>query len=601
MSRSARGTAPRVGSPHTRQRAMLWGVLIVLALFGARLVQVQVIQSEALAAEARATRERTYTLAAQRGDIVDSTGVTFATSQIRYDVEVDQRQIPAFVVLDEDGEIASRGAVAAADLLAPLLDRDPHELGAQLTGDRGYLLLASEVTPEVRESIEALGINGLTTRESTTRVYPAGTTAGSIIGWLNADDEGAAGLEYSLNEQLTGTDGERTVEIGRRGEIIPSAAQSTTAAQDGLTVHTSINSDVQYQCQEVMDRYTKESQASWSAAVVVEVDTGRIIALCDSAQIDPNDPEGYATINSVQYSYEPGSTGKILTMAAALNEGVVTPETVFDIPYQFTTPNGQTFKDFAPHPDREMTAAGILAVSSNTGTVQIGDLMSDETRAEYMEAFGWHEPTGVELAGESGGLNMDPANWDGRTRYATMFGQGIGVNLLQNVGVIATLANDGVRMPLHLVDGYSGSDGVLEPAEIAEGVEVVTPQTAQEMVTILEGVVANDGATGTKAAVPGYRVAGKTGTAEVPDDTGALTETAASFVGTIPADDPKLAIGVVVYRAQINEYGGLVAAPAFNEIASFAVERLGIAPSASDAELYPVYGADDPYLDETDG
>lgn len=248
-----------------------------------------------------------------------------------------------------------------------------------------------------------------------------------------------------------------------------------------------------------------------------------------------------------------------------------------------------------------MTAAGILAVSSNTGTVQIGDLMSDQTRADYMDAFGWHDRSGVELAGESTGQNMDPANWDGRTRYATMFGQGIGVNLLQNVGVIATLANDGVRMPLHLVDGYSTDGGPIDPADLAEPVEVVTQETAEDMITILEGVVANDGATGTRAAVPGYRVAGKTGTAEVPDDNGALTETAASFVGTIPADDPKLAIGVVVYRAQVNEYGGLVAAPAFSEIASFAVERLGIAPSTSPAELYPVYGENDPYGDESDG
>ncbi|TGO05866.1 peptidoglycan D,D-transpeptidase FtsI family protein [Serinibacter arcticus] len=591
-------SGPRVGASARRQWILLWIVVAVLALFAARLVQVQVVEAATLAEQGRDTRARVIPLDATRGEIVDASGMVMATSVVRYDVQVDLRQVPAYVRLDETrtaGEepvILGRGAVEAAKQLAPLLGVDEHELGAQLTGTQGGLRIAREVTPEVREQIEELGINGLTTHSTTKRVYPNGTTAGDLVGWVNNEQNGAAGLEYSLNGDLQGVDGERSYETGVGGTVIPFASQSTVPAQDGPTVHTSIDLDLQYVCQNSVDAQVASASAEFGAAVVQEVKTGRILALCDSGATDPNAPTGSGEIRSVTSPYEPGSTGKILTVASALNEGLITPTSTFTVPDQLTMPNGQTFKDATEHPEHELTTAGILAFSSNTGTVQIGDLMTDAKRVEYMNAFGWGDRTGVELGGERGGTNLDPTQWDGRTRYVTMFGQANQVNLLQITNVMATLGNGGVRLPLHLVDGYSDDAGTFTPAEHGEGVQVVTEQTSDEMLLMLEGVMADQlGTTGKKAAIDGYRVAGKTGTAQIPNTVdGRLTDTAASFVGVAPAEDPEIAVGVIIFRPAGSGTGGGLAAPVFHDVASAALQMLGIPPSGTTETLYELYG-----------
>ncbi|GMA31728.1 peptidoglycan D,D-transpeptidase FtsI family protein [Litorihabitans aurantiacus] len=572
---------------------LLWIVLVVLALFAVRLVQVQVVQASELAEQGRETRSRTIPINAQRGEILDADGMVMATSVVRYDVQVDLRQVPAYVRYGEDTtDVLGRGAVEAARQLAPLLGVPEHELGAQLTGTAGGLVIAREVTPEVREQVEELGINGLTTHATTTRVYPNGTTAGDLIGWLKDDSSGASGLEYSLDDRLQGTDGTRSYETGIGGTVIPFAAQSTVAAQDGATVHTSLDLDLQYACQSSVDGQVEQSRAEFGAAVVLEVKTGRVLALCDSGSIDPNSPTGSGTVRSVTSPYEPGSTGKILTVAAALNEGLIEPTSTFTVPDQLTMPNGQTFKDATEHPEYELTTAGVLAFSSNTGTVQIGDLMSDSERLDYMNAFGWGGRTGIELAGERAGTNMDPAAWDGRTRYVTMFGQANQVNLLQITNVMATLGNGGVRLPLHMVDGYSDASGSFTPAEVGESVEVVSEQTADEMLLMLEGVMADQlGTTGKKAAIDGYRVAGKTGTAQIPNTVdGRLTDTAASFVGVVPAEDPEIAVGVIVFRPAGAGTGGALAAPVFHDVASAALQMKGIPPSGTTDTLYELYG-----------
>lgn len=585
----------RLGSPRRRQRVVLGACLVLLLAFAGRLVQVQVIQGPQLAAAAAEARSRSYTVHAARGNIVDADGLVLATSVVRYNIVVDQRQVPAYVRYDEDGNVIGRGAAAAAAVLGPLLGLDPHELGAALTGTAGYQIIAKEVTPEVRSQVLDLGVNGLTSEQTTTRIYPAGNTAGSIVGWIGGEDvdgdekpDGAAGLEYRFNDLLAGSDGSRSVEIGVGGTVIPGAGQTVVPAQDGATMHTTIDADLQQMCQGVIDAAVDQRNAQWGAVAVTEVKTGRILALCESDMPDPNNPTGQGLINAVQSPYDPGSTGKVLTVAAALDQGLVTPTTVFDVPYTYTTSNGQTFKDHTQHDGYQRTVTGVLAESSNTGTIQIGQLMSDETRASYMQAFGWTSPTGIELAGESSGINMDPSKWDGRTKYASMFGQSIQVNLLQNLNVIATLANGGVRLPMHLVDGTTDASGTFTAAQLADPVQVVSPETADQMILMLESVTSDvDGATGEKAAVAGYRVAGKTGTAQVANANGELKDTAASFVGVVPADDPQLAIGVIIYRPQNGFFGGTIAAPVFHDVATFALQTEGIAPTGAVEQLYP--------------
>ncbi len=578
----------RVGQPEKRQSALLVALLVVVLAITARLVYVQLIAGPSLAAAAEREYTRTYVEPAPRGDIVDANGNTLATSVQTYRIVVDQRFVPEYRARDEEGEVVGYGAAAAAQRLAPLLDADPNELGARLVGDDGYVVLARHVAPEVWREIAALNIAGISAEETFERVYPNGNTAGQILGWVNAEGDGAAGLESSLNNRLLGTDGEFSVQIGAQGQVIPTGQRSGTPAQPGCTVQLTIDTDLQHFSQTVVDEAVDRYGVEWGAAVVLDRD-GRILALADSDVVDPNDPDTsrYTGAHSVQDVYAPGSTGKVLTVLAALEEGAVTPTSAIEDPYQLTTENGQTFHDHTWHEDQVLTTAGVLAHSANTGTVNIGSRLSDQTRYEYMRLLGWGAQTGIALPGESSGIVETPEDWDGRQRYTTMFGQGVDVNLLQNTGVFATIANDGVHVPPQLVEGYECNGEHIE-VESGEPVRVVSEESSEQMIRMLEGVVASDEGTGVHAAIDGYRVAGKTGTAQVPGPSGRLTEIAASFVGIAPADDPAITVGVVMFHPTTGIYGGTIAAPVFQEIASFALQSLGVPPSGEPADPYPL-------------
>ncbi|WP_147916582.1 peptidoglycan D,D-transpeptidase FtsI family protein [Ruania zhangjianzhongii] len=578
----------RVGQPEKRQSVLLAALLVVVLAFAARLVYVQLVAGPALAAAAQAERSRTYVEHGPRGDIVDANGNVLATSAQTYRIAVDQRFVSEYKVRDDDGEVVGYGAAAAAEQLGPILDRDVNALGGQLVGDDGYVILARNVAPEVWREIAALNIPGISAEETFDRVYPNGNTAGQILGWVNAEGDGAAGLESSLNNRLLGTDGEFSVEIGAQGQVIPTGQRTGNAAMPGCTVQLTIDTDLQYFSQNVVDEAVETYGAEWGAAVVLDRD-GNILALADSDAVDPNDPDtsGYTGAHSIQDVYDPGSTGKVLTVLTALEEGEITPTTPIEDPYQLTTDNGQVFHDHTEHPDQTLTTTGVLAHSANTGTVNIGSMVSDQTRYEYMQRLGWGEQSGIAMPGETRGLLEPPEEWDGRQRYTTMFGQGLSVNLLQNTGVFASIANGGVHHSPQLVAGYDCNGEQVE-AERSEPVRVASQESSDQMIRMLESVVASDEGTGSHAAIDGYRVAGKTGTAQMPGPSGQLTEVAASFVGITPADDPAITVGVVMYNPNSGIYGGTIAAPVFQEISSFALQSLGVPPSGEPADPYPL-------------
>jgi cell division protein FtsI (penicillin-binding protein 3) len=584
-----------VSRPERRHSISLVLVLAVLSVFGVRLAYVQAVAGPELAEAALEVRLRTAVIDAPRGEILDSEGVVLATSVLSVDVVIDQRQIPYFTYAP-DGAEPRHGAAAAAALLAPLLGRDARELGAELVGTRGYYVLAKGVSPEVWQQIKALGIPGLTAEHRNERAYPAGNTAGNIIGFVGRDGYGLAGLELTMNDLLTGTDGERTVEIGGAGQVIPTGEQSRREPVPGVSVHLTIERDLQWTAQQAVDSTVARYGAQWAAVVVEEVGTGRILALADSGAVDPNDPaatpEGGRGSRAVQNVYEPGSTGKVATLASALEEGVITPTTEFTVPYRYTTENGQVITDHTEHPTQRLTATGILADSSNTGTVQIGQLMSDQTRYDYLRRFGLGQQTSLGLPGESRGILHPPQAWDGRMRYTVMFGQGVAVNLVQNTGVLATLANGGVHVVPRLVDGYTEPDGTYRASETGAQTQVVSEETAGQMIRMMESVV--EEGTGKRAAINGYRVAGKTGTAQVADGGGGISATVASFVGVTPAEAPRIAVGVVVYKPTSGFFGGTIAAPIFHDVASAALRTLGVAPSTTEPEPYPLSLSDPP-------
>ena len=565
----------RTGSPGGRQGAVLAAVLLVLGAFAARLVYVQGVAGSAFAADAYDLQ--TEVIPAERGQILDTNGGILATSVQRYDIVADQ-------VAVAEWRHGSDSPAQAAALLAPLLGIPAPDLGARLTGDRPYVYLARGVAPDVYSQVMGLEISGIRGELTSERLYPAGTTAGNIIGFVGTEGHGMAGLEQTFDELLAGVDGSDSYEAGARGQRIPTGFEELVPAQPGSSIQLTIDQDLQYLVQTVVDEQRVATGSEWVVVEVRDVRTGAILALADSGSVDPNHPDSATASRAVAFTYEPGSTAKVITMAAILDQGVATPTSQYVVPDTYTTTNGQTFHDSHEHPDLHLTLAGILAQSSNAGTVMVGEALPRQVRYDYLEAFGFGSRTEVGLPGETAGLLHPAAEWDGRSEHAVLFGQSVGVTTLQATGVYAALANGGLLATPHLVAGTRDPDGTFHPAELAEPRRVVSPETAQTLVRMLESAVTEG--TGGAAAVPGYRIAGKTGTAQAFEG-GGVVKVVASFIGIAPADDPRIVVNVVLYDPQTSDYGGVVAAPVFSEVAGYVLHYLGVPPSGSQADLYP--------------
>lgn len=552
-------------------------------------VFLQVVKGPALAAAAKAERTITWVDRAQRGQILGRDSSVLATSSISYDIGVNQLLIAQYEETEarEDPQtgkmedvVVGHGAAAAAARIAPILGVDPQELGAHMVGHSTYAIIAEAVEPDTWRRIKALDIPGVEPDQRTRRSYPAGKVAGNVVGYTYEGDEreliGSAGLELTQNDVLTGVNGKASVEIGKTGAIIPTGSQDEEPAVPGTTVRTTIDPDLQALAQESIDEVVKAQGADWGTVVVMEPQTGKVLVLADSRSVDPADPgasaEGDRNARSVQAIFEPGSVGKVMTFAAALEKGVLTPTDSFVVPYTWQAPNGQEFQDSHPHEVQYLTAAQVLAESSNVGTVQIGDRVSDADRYAFMEQFGYGSLTGIEMPAESAGILSASDTWDGRTRYTTMFGQGVAGTSLQAVQVLATVANKGVCVPPRLIDAWIAPDGTETPQEQAPSRRVISEATAATLTDMLIGVT-QEGGTAESASIDGYLVAGKTGTTEILTESG----TVASFVGFTPARDPAIAVAVIVYRPD-GTYGGTVAAPVFRKIALAAMHSLGIAP-----------------------
>lgn len=565
-----------------RQKVLLALTLVLLLVCAGRLVYVQALAGPALAAAALEGRTVTQVVPAGRGEILDRQGVVLATSVERWNIVVDQTQLAGW---KKDGDSAAH----AAELLAPLLSMSAAELGPKLLGDATFTYLAKGVPPEVYQQIMKLRITGVWGERVAQRLYPAGTTAGNLLGFVGTDGYGLAGLEQEYEETLAGVDGSDTYERGEDGQRIPTGEEEYVAPQPGRDVQLTIDRDLQYTAQAAIDAQVAATGAAWGAVEVVDVRTGEILVLADSGSIDPNDPQGNAQPSrAASYTYEPGSTAKAISMAAILETGVATPTSQYVVPYQYATPNGEVFKDSHTHGDLPLTLTGILAESSNTGTVMVGQNVPPQVRLDYLHKFGFGQRTGIGLPGESPGLLVDDvAAWDhdGRSPYTVLFGQAVGATTVQNTQVFATLANHGVRVQPHIVSAVEDEDGVMQPVELAEPTQVVSAETADTVVRMLESAVLEG--TGGNAEVPGYRIAGKTGTAQAFEG-GGVVKTVASFIGIAPADDPRLVVNVVLYDPKTSIYGGTVAAPVFSQVTAHALQHLGIPPSGTTPELFPI-------------
>lgn len=574
---------PRLGDPDLRLRVVLVVVFLVMSVLGGRLVQMQGLDSSQVAAAALENRLRTVPLPAHRGDITDARGKLLAWTVERRNILVDQNQVVNFV--GTGTERAPEGVKGAARVLAPVLGADPKTLVGKLTGTSKGAYVAKDVTPEVYRRVLSLNVPGVAGEPASRRVYPAQAVGAQVVGFLSKDGKQAlGGIESVFDAQLRGTDGTWTYE--RSGDKyraqIPTGVNDEVEPVDGVDVRLTIDQDIQWKAQQVLDAQMAKVGGD-VGYVVVMTKTGQILALASSPGFDASDPWSAPQKNLANRAltdvFEPGSTSKVITLAAAIEEGAVTPATRMTIPNTLQR-SDRTFHDAESHGTEKLTVAGVMAKSSNIGTIQAGERLSPQEMYGYMTRFGLGAKTGVGLS-ESKGLLAPPERWSGSQRYTMMFGQGLAVTALQSADVFATIANDGVRVAPRIVAGTTSPDGVFEPAPAAPTTRVVSERTAQQVRLMMESVVGEQG-TGENAKIPGYRVAGKTGTSQYadPDGGGYLAGAyTASFIGMAPADKPELVVAVVVQKPKNGHYGGTVSAPVFQQVMSYALTKRQIPPT----------------------
>ncbi len=580
---------PRLGNTHRRVRAMFLAVCVVLSLFAAQLMRLQALDASTMAKAALGTRLTTVTTPALRGSIRDSDGAVLAASVERWDVVADQRvtrEWYRFVTDPVTGKTrkVEQGPAEAAAELAPLLGLDVATVQGKLTGKRGYSVVAKTVTPQVWRRVDALDIGGVSGVRTSQRTHPAGGLAGAVTGWYTADNKPLGGLEKMLDDDLSGTAGTRTFERDPSGRQIATGEIDSTPAVPGADVTITLDRDLQWKSEQALAAQVKATDALSGTVVAIEVKTGRILALANAPTLDPSQRGAALTANlhnrALEDIYEPGSTGKVMTVAAAIEEGVVTPSSPFTVPYTLQRA-GKVFHDSHVHPVEHLTLAGVLAQSSNVGTIMAGERVPAPTMRDYLTRFGVGVPTGLGFPGESRGILAQAADWSGSQRYTVLFGQGLSVNAVQAAGVYQTLANGGVHIPPTLVRSTRRADGTIVPTPQPKGTRVVSEKTASQVVAMLEGVVSKDG-TAPEAQIPGYRVAGKTGTAQRYDDAcRCYSGFTGSFIGLAPADDPQIVIAVTLQRPVKGYYGGTVAAPVFKDVMTYALQEKQIPPTGA--------------------
>ncbi|MGK5532916.1 peptidoglycan D,D-transpeptidase FtsI family protein, partial [Streptomyces sp. URMC 129] len=612
--RAARTTGPaapaalRLGSPRPRLRMIGFALTLIMLAFGVRLVQVQAVGAATYAEQAALNRYVTVPLAAQRGDITDRNGTALATTVDSYDITAD----PLLFTEQETG-VADAPEQAAA-LLAPILDRDQEEL-ADLLDDAGsrYAVLARQQTPQTWRQIQDLRNNlseqeakgtgtqvlaGVFAEENSKRVYPNEELAAAVLGFVNSEGHGGGGLEAQYDAQLSGEDGTITY-AQSGGRRVPTAGEDEQPAVPGTDMELTLDRDIQWAAQNAITEQVEESEADGGYVVVQDTTTGEILALASAPGYDPNDiadadAEGLGN-PALEDAFELGSTSKVITMAAVLEEQAATPDTHVTVPNRLPRAD-RNFADHEEHPTLYLTLAGVLAQSSNIGTIlaaeELGDTQpeANEVLYSYLRAFGFGQPTGLGFPGETPGILAAPEDWDASQQYTIPFGQGLSVNAVQAASVYSTIANGGERITPTLVRGTTGPDGQYEPAPEPERTRVVSEDTAHQLTQMLETVVASPEGTGSAAQIPGYRVAGKTGTANrVDPETGRYAGYTPSFAGFAPADDPRVTVYCVVQNPTAGGYTGSgVCGPVFNEVMRFSLAALQIPPTGEEFSGLPV-------------
>jgi len=570
-------------------RGLTVATIFVFSIFAAQLLRIQGFDSSAVAAQALEQRTEKVTIPALRGKITSSDGVVLASSRARETVVADPTAVCTYKQKDKKTCDPATSGVAvdlAAKALAPLLGNSVDDLRPKLTGKGRYQVLDRKVSPLTWRNIAKLGIPGIykdSAEAVPERVYPQGPNSASLVGFVTNDGAAGGGLETMMDKALKGTPGHSVFEKAPDGSKIPGGRQGGVKAVDGKDVTLTVNSNIQWYAQNAIAQQMAKMGGQSGTAVVMNAKTSEILALASYPTYDPNDigrAKGSLVNKALNDVFEPGSTAKVMTIAAALEDKKVTPDQPVIIPNRMKRYDA-LFKDSHDHPTLYRTVAGTLAESSNIGTILIGETLESKRLEEYYRKFGLGSKSGMGFPGESGGLLSKSEKWSGTQQSTVMFGQGLSVTAIQAASVFQTIANGGVRMTPNLIQGTTNANGAFTKTASKPGTRVVSQDTASKINAMLEGVVSKEG-TAPQAQIPGYRVAGKTGTADFYDSAlKRYSGKTASFIGYAPADNPEIVVAVIIQRPSASIFGGTVAGPVFHDVMTYALQELKVPPTGT--------------------
>jgi cell division protein FtsI (penicillin-binding protein 3) len=571
------------------RRRLRLGTLLALVLFaviGIRLVVLQVVQTPAYAGGGLADRLRSVTLPASRGAIFDRSGAALVHS-------VEARYIYADPELVQD-------PAATAEALSPLLGVPRSELVKRMAKQKRvngrpsrFEYLARGVEIGTANKINSLNLAGIGVDRDERREVPGGDLAANLIGFTGEEMIGLEGIEARYDEVLRGVNGKREFEVGQGelGTAIPGGYNRVTEAQPGSSLQLTIDRDLQYECQRVLSQTARTAGASTAALIVLDVRTGEVLAQASNPAYDAAQPLKSKSTDredaATSFVVDPGSVHKAITFAAALEEGVIKPDTT--VPVAPAIRKGdRTFSDTHPvSAGTRMSLPGILAYSSNVGTIKIADALGKQRLYDYQRRFGLGEATGEGLPGEAAGRLLAPADWSGSSYGSVPIGHSVDATPLQMAAAYAAIANDGTWVQPRLIRETIAPDGTRTPAAAPQTRRVISPANAAALRGMLEAVVTVPGATGRKAAIPGYRVAGKTGTGSRVVNGQYVPGEVASFIGMAPADNPRYVIAVFAHTPKGG--GGDIAGPAFKQMMSFTLTHYRVPPTGTKAPNFVVY------------
>ncbi|MBK5221123.1 MAG: penicillin-binding protein 2 [Thermoleophilia bacterium] len=534
--------------------------LLCFLLVVGRAFWLQGVQGSSLASQAASQQTETITVPGLRGSLLDRRGNSLAASEDAATIYATPYQV--------------KNPPVAAEKLARVLGLDSADVLADLTAESGFSYIAQKVSLEQAARIDRLDLEGIGELPDSRRTYPQGEMAGQVIGSVGSENQGLTGLEMGEESILSGTDGERRIVTDALGD--PIRLETVQETEDGEDIQLTLDPLIQEKTERVLVEVGETYSPVGATAIVVDPRSSQVLAMANWPPVDPNDLSSASNEDLMNratgFNYEPGSTFKAFTVAAALQEKLVTPTSSFTLAPSIQVAD-RTIDESHPRGTETLSVGEILAHSSNVGAVTIGLEVGSEKFDRWIKRFGFGKPTGVQFPAEEQGIVPDLDEYSGSTMGNLPLGQGLSVTPMQMVAGYTAIANGGMLKRPQLIERI-GEEDVQEP----KGKRVIDPDVAAEIREMLVGVLA-PGGTASEVSVPGYTLAGKTGTAQVAEN-GTYSETkyVASFIGFAPAQNPQLLAAVIVDQPQGEIYGGSVAAPAFGQIASFALPYLGVAP-----------------------